>query len=104
MDGLKLVLYEGELPPGTKTFQGASISVSGDLALEAQDVGAGPREFWGDSDYEWFVTVVQLAGFRRIPQTRMAQRSGRRDSNSGPLVPQTSALTRLRHAPWRPTP
>jgi hypothetical protein len=28
--------------------------------------------------------------------------SGRRDLNSGPLVPQTSALTRLRHAPWRP--
>jgi hypothetical protein len=25
--------------------------------------------------------------------------SGRRDLNSGPLVPQTSALTRLRHAP-----
>ena len=29
--------------------------------------------------------------------------SGRRDSNSGPSVPQTSALTRLRHAP-RPLP
>src|SRR5207247_6764081 len=28
----------------------------------------------------------------------------RRDSNSGPLVPQTSALTRLRHAPRRGTP
>src|SRR4026209_272203 len=28
--------------------------------------------------------------------------SGRRDSNSGPLVPQTSALTRLRHAPRPP--
>jgi hypothetical protein len=27
------------------------------------------------------------------------RQSGRRDSNSGPLVPQTSALTRLRHAP-----
>jgi hypothetical protein len=27
--------------------------------------------------------------------------SGRRDLNSGPLVPQTSALTRLRHAPLR---
>jgi ribosomal protein S18 acetylase RimI-like enzyme len=26
--------------------------------------------------------------------------SGRPDSNRGPLVPQTSALTRLRHAPW----
>src|SRR5262249_2994995 len=29
--------------------------------------------------------------------------SGRRDLNSGPLVPQTSALTRLRHAPRRAT-
>jgi hypothetical protein len=29
--------------------------------------------------------------------------SGRRDLNSGPLVPQTSALTRLRHAPYRAT-
>src|SRR5436190_18669516 len=27
--------------------------------------------------------------------------SGRRDSNSGPPVPQTGALTRLRHAPRR---
>jgi hypothetical protein len=26
--------------------------------------------------------------------------SGRRDLNSGPPVPQTGALTRLRHAPW----
>src|SRR3954464_12153951 len=32
---------------------------------------------------------------------RFVERSGRRDSNSGPLVPQTSALTRLRHAPCR---
>ena len=30
--------------------------------------------------------------------------SGRRDLNSGPLVPQTSALTRLRHAPRRHSP
>ena len=28
-----------------------------------------------------------------------SSQSGRRDLNSGPLVPQTSALTRLRHAP-----
>ena len=38
----------------------------------------------------------------RSPQPawlRASWRSGRRDSNSGPLVPQTSALTRLRHAP-----
>ena len=41
---------------------------------------------------------------RRASRTRKPAfwtgfRSGRRDSNSGPLVPQTSALTRLRHAP-----
>ena len=35
------------------------------------------------------------------PRTSGAfHRSGRRDLNSGPLVPQTSALTRLRHAPF----
>ena len=33
------------------------------------------------------------------PREQWFRRSGRRDSNSGPLVPQTSALTRLRHAP-----
>jgi hypothetical protein len=37
---------------------------------------------------------------RRKPRTNGAfLQSGRRDLNSGPLVPQTSALTRLRHAP-----
>jgi hypothetical protein len=38
----------------------------------------------------------------RSSETRFDKRvsgSGRRDLNSGPLVPQTSALTRLRHAP-----
>ena len=50
-------------------------------------------------------------GQRRPSSARLATRkprvsraflsSGRRDSNSGPLVPQTSALTRLRHAPRR---
>ena len=38
--------------------------------------------------------------FDEKPRTlRGFSRSGRRDLNSGPLVPQTSALTRLRHAP-----
>jgi hypothetical protein len=38
---------------------------------------------------------------RKPPPTRGFSVSGRRDLNSGPLVPQTSALTRLRHAPLR---
>ncbi len=37
---------------------------------------------------------------RESPGWRGFRTSGRRDLNSGPLVPQTSALTRLRHAPF----
>src|SRR5215217_4085932 len=36
---------------------------------------------------------------RKGPLSGAFSPSGRRDLNSGPLVPQTSALTRLRHAP-----
>ena|SRR6476469_9204573 len=36
----------------------------------------------------------------RVPQSQ----SGRPDSNRRPLVPQTNALTRLRHAPQRREP
>src|SRR5204862_2183742 len=39
---------------------------------------------------------------RKPRQVRGFLTSGRRDLNSGPLVPQTSALTRLRHAPSSP--
>jgi hypothetical protein len=54
-----VTLYAGELRLGTSTFQGAYISAeSGDLVLEGQDVGALPREMFGDSDYEWWVTVA----------------------------------------------
>lgn len=35
------------------------------------------------------------------PRRGLEPQSGRRDSNPGPLVPQTSALTKLRHAPRR---
>src|SRR5437588_8145368 len=42
-----------------------------------------------------------MARDRPDAQTNAVFESGRRDLNSGPLVPQTSALTRLRHAPRR---
>ncbi len=42
--------------------------------------------------------VTDLSSWKRPPAGPFL--SGRRDLNSGPLVPQTSALTRLRHAPW----
>jgi hypothetical protein len=47
-----------------RTDDGATVSVvevvvteSGDLVMEGQDVGEAPREFFGDSDYEYWVTV-----------------------------------------------
>ncbi len=45
------------------------------------------------------LTCPQTPKRRKGPVRRAFSASGRRDLNSGPLVPQTSALTRLRHAP-----
>jgi hypothetical protein len=54
-----VTLYAGVLQPGTRTLQDVYVSAeSGDLVFEAQDVGALPQEMWGDSDYEWWVTVA----------------------------------------------
>jgi hypothetical protein len=44
--------------------------------------------------------ALQTSGKERTRHFQRVLRSGRRDLNSGPLVPQTSALTRLRHAPF----
>jgi hypothetical protein len=47
-----------------RTDDGATVSVvevvvteSGDLVMEGQDVGEAPTEFFGDGDYEYWVTV-----------------------------------------------
>jgi hypothetical protein len=58
-DEPRVTLYAGVVQPGTTTFQGVYVSSeSGDLVFEAQDVGALPLEIFGDSDYEWWVTVA----------------------------------------------
>jgi hypothetical protein len=41
----------------TSRYIQAEIRQDGDLVLSGQDVGRAPREFWGDSDYEWWVSV-----------------------------------------------
>ena len=35
----------------------AAITEEGDLQLEGQDVGSLVQEFWGDFDYEYWITV-----------------------------------------------
>ena len=51
----KVPLYEkrGE----TSRYIDAEINKDGDLIIFGQDVGKAPREYWGDSDYEFWVHV-----------------------------------------------
>ncbi len=41
----------------TARYVTAEIHADGSLALYCQDIGQMPLEFWGDSDYEFWVTV-----------------------------------------------
>lgn len=41
----------------TSMFIDALITDAGDLQIFGQDVGKAPKEFWGDADYEYWVTV-----------------------------------------------
>ena len=41
----------------TSRFIDVEIRKDGDLVLCGQDVGKAPLEWWGDSDYEFWVTV-----------------------------------------------
>ncbi|MBI4287678.1 MAG: hypothetical protein HY671_04515, partial [Chloroflexi bacterium] len=53
---IKITLYEeiGE----TSRFVSAGINDNGDLVISGQDVGKNIQELFGDSDYEYWVTVL----------------------------------------------
>jgi hypothetical protein len=51
----KVTLYEERGP--TSRFVSAEIMESGDLLISAQDVGEAPEQWYGDSDYEWWVYI-----------------------------------------------
>jgi hypothetical protein len=65
----RLMMDEGQQQPKAKSvslyeqrgetsrFIDAEINKEGDLVVSGQDVGKAPREFWGDSDYEFWVHV-----------------------------------------------
>ncbi len=46
-----------EFRGSTSRFIDADIGEKGELVISGQDVGDAPREFFGDSDYEWWVVV-----------------------------------------------
>ncbi|MHA2423509.1 MAG: hypothetical protein ACXAEF_01905 [Candidatus Thorarchaeota archaeon] len=41
----------------TSIFIEAGIDDKGSLVISGQDLGDAPKEFWGDSDYEYWVIV-----------------------------------------------
>ena len=51
----KVQLYEGQ--GETSRYIDAEINKDGDLVIFGQDVGKAPREFFGDSDYEFWAHV-----------------------------------------------
>ena len=53
MKRVTLFEQEGE----TSIYIDAEINDAGDIKINGQDVGKAPREFWGDSDYEYSVFV-----------------------------------------------
>lgn len=46
-----------ELPGETSIHIRAAILANGDLELAGQDIGKAPLEVFGDSDYEYWLTV-----------------------------------------------
>jgi hypothetical protein len=50
---LELVNLEGP----TSVFVDASIGENGDLVFSGQDVGEAPKKFFGDNDYEYWLTI-----------------------------------------------
>jgi hypothetical protein len=67
-------------------------------------IGRGTNPPWTHLDQSGLTSEACAAGADHQPSPFPQSRSGRPDSNRRPLVPQTNALTRLRHAPQRGKP
>lgn len=54
---LRARLYESRNE--TSVFIDIEIKETGEVLMSGQDVGKAPEEFWGDSDYEYWLYVGQ---------------------------------------------
>ncbi|MGQ4912723.1 MAG: hypothetical protein ACP6KW_11185 [Candidatus Thorarchaeota archaeon] len=52
---LKIRLYEERGP--TSIFIDIEVDADGNLVMSGQDLGKAPSEYWGDSDYEYWIVV-----------------------------------------------
>ena len=53
MDKVNLVQVKGP----TSIYIDVEITAEGDLLLSGQDIGQAPKEFFGDSDYEYWLLL-----------------------------------------------
>ncbi len=58
----------------TSRFVDAEINDNGDLVVSGQDVGEAPLQWWGDSDYEFWVTVASKDKQRILEALRNSSR------------------------------
>lgn len=98
----KVILFSGEISPGTTSHTDASIDEAGDLVVATQDLGAAPQEIFGDSDYEWWI-VVRAASKQELLARLLDQHverttAGGRDEEALLYVPTRAPL---RRAPLR---
>lgn len=56
---IKKIEMMKEITPRDKRYLDALIDDKGNLVLEGYDIGDSVKEFWGDSDYEYWLTVSQ---------------------------------------------
>jgi hypothetical protein len=78
----------------TSRFVDAEIKENGDLVVSAQDVGKAPLEWWGDSDYEFWVTVASKDK-QRVFHALIGRTRKSRDSLPTELEDEDTALLTL---------
>lgn len=54
---IKKIEMMREISARDKRYLDAMIDDEGNLVLEGYDIGESVKEFWGDSDYEYWLTV-----------------------------------------------
>jgi len=81
----------------TSRFVDAEIKEDGDLVVSGQDVGEAPLQWWGDSDYEFWVTVAAKDKRRIIEALNKSSREAGTPFRTEHKDEDTALLALLKH-------
>ena len=82
----------------TSRFVEAEIKENGDLVVSGQDIGRAPLEWWGDSDYEFWVTVAAKDKHRILEVLNKGSREAETSFPGEPKDEDTALLALLKHS------